>query len=182
MRRCYLGLSAEQREQLVVEAKTWIGTPYRACSNLKGCGTDCGMLIYSVYLACGLVPEIEIPRCYSVQAPLHRDIGEFEGRFYQYFREIPESELLPGDVVMYRLGVGYNHAVIVVDWPNYVLHAWGQHGVSGAHGHNKNAAFRGRQRMYFTLADEYCDVESNALLRHKMFIEGAPENLKDGGS
>jgi hypothetical protein len=53
----------------------------------------------------------------------------------RYFREIPEAEVLPGDLVVYKLGLAYAHAAaVVVQWPEYVIQAEMRHGVSGAHG------------------------------------------------
>jgi cell wall-associated NlpC family hydrolase len=169
-----MALSNEQREHLAKEAKEWIGTPYRGWSCLKNIGCDCGMFIYGVYRACGLIPEIDIDRTYSIQAPLHQDRQEFEGRFHRYFREVQELELQPGDIVLYRLGLGYNHAAIVLEWPSYIAHAEARHGVCGGHG-IKEPTIRGRDRMYFTLRDEFCDPAANALLRNEKIEVEKPQ-------
>lgn len=127
-------LTNEQRAAIVAEAKTWIKTPYHGRSCLKGHGVDCGQLIYGVFRGCGLVPEIELPKDYSLQIAKHRISTEYVDIVDNYFRDIPEAEAQPGDLVIYKLGHSFGHAGIIVEWPEYVIHAEEVHGVSGTHG------------------------------------------------
>jgi hypothetical protein len=60
------------REKIVAEARSWIGTPYHNCADIKGVGVDCGMLLVRVYCDLGLVPRFD-PRPYTAQWHLHRD-------------------------------------------------------------------------------------------------------------
>ena len=39
-----------EREWLVAEALTWLGTPYHHAGRVKGGGTDCGMLILQAFI------------------------------------------------------------------------------------------------------------------------------------
>lgn len=147
-------LTAEQRERIVAEAKTWIGTPYRGWSCVKGCGTDCGQFIYGVYRALGLIPELDLPKDYSLQVSQHRASTEYIEIVDRHFREIPESEVLPGDLVVYKLGLAFAHAAIVIEWPHYILQAEALYGVAGAYGGRKNPAFRKAERQFRTLRGE----------------------------
>lgn len=149
-------LTDTQRAAVVDEAKSWIGTPYRGWSCLKGAGVDCGQLLYGVFRACELVPALELPKDYSLQVAQHRASTEYIDILAQYFHEIPEEEVKPGDVVVYKLGLAYAHAAIVVTWPDYVIQAGYSHGVVGAHG-SKSPAWRLNERKFFTLKDEYCN-------------------------
>lgn len=148
-------LTHDQRVLIVKEARTWIGTPYRGWSCLKGSGADCGQFIYGVYRHIGLLPSISLPRDYSLQVAQHRASTEYVDTVASYFREIAESDALPGDLVVYKLGLAYAHAAIIVSWPDYVLQAEARHGVSGAHG-TKSPIFRHVPRRFFTLKDEFC--------------------------
>src|SRR5580658_3533782 len=66
-------LTIEQREAVVSEVDTWVGTPYRGWSCVKGAGVDCGQLLYAVYRNCGLIPEInDLPKDYPLFIGLHR--------------------------------------------------------------------------------------------------------------
>jgi cell wall-associated NlpC family hydrolase len=145
-------LTNEQREDIVKEAQSWIGTPYRGWSCVKGAGVDCGQLLYGVFNACGLVPVLELPKDYSLQIAQHRASTEYVDTVAKYFREIPEAEVLPGDVVVYKLGLAYAHAAIIVEWPHHIIQAEARHGVSGAHG-TKTPLFRRAERRLFTFKD-----------------------------
>ena len=89
-------LTNEQREQVVAEAMTWIGTKYAGWSCVKGAGVDCGQLLYGVFHNCGLIPEIpDLPKDYPLFIGLHRASTEYVDLVLKFFREIPESEVLP---------------------------------------------------------------------------------------
>jgi cell wall-associated NlpC family hydrolase len=150
-------LTTEQRETIVREAKAWQGTPYAGHARVKGVGTDCGQILYAVYRACGLLPDVELPRDYSLQVAQHRASREYVDFISRYFREIPEAEVRPGDLVVYKLGLDYAHAGIIVSWPEYVIQAELRHGVSGAHG-TKHPKFQRAPRLFFTLKAQYAVV------------------------
>jgi cell wall-associated NlpC family hydrolase len=148
-------LTDAQREAVVKETNSWIGTPYRGWSCVKGCGTDCGQLIYGIYRTCGFLPELDLPKDYSLQVSQHRASTEYVDLVSVYFREIEESEVKQGDIVVYKLGLAYAHAAVVIRWPDFIIQAVARHGVSGDHG-IKNPILRGQLRRFFTLKDEFC--------------------------
>jgi NlpC/P60 family putative phage cell wall peptidase len=148
-------LTNEQRDAIVAETKSWAGTPYRGWSCLKGCGVDCGQLLYGIFRATGYIPEItDLPKDYSLQIAQHRASTEYVDLVATYMREIPESEVQPGDVVVFRLGFAYAHAGVVISWPEFIIHAIARHGVTGAHGKNE-PIFRHADKLFFTLKEEY---------------------------
>ena len=59
------------REKVVAEAKSWIGTPYHNCADVKGVGCDCGMLLVRVFVDLGIVEPFD-PRPYAHDWHLHR--------------------------------------------------------------------------------------------------------------
>lgn len=150
-------LTNEQRAKVVAETETWIGTPYRGWSCVKGHGVDCGQLIYGVYHNVGLIPILtDLPKDYPLHIGLHRASTEYVDLVLRYFREIPEAEVQPGDVVVWRLtgSMSYCHGALVKSWPDYIIHAYGDK-VKGA-----NAKYRLRleksDKLFFTLQDKYC--------------------------
>jgi cell wall-associated NlpC family hydrolase len=143
-----------QREAIVKEAKTWIGTPYCGHSCVKGVAVDCGQLIYGIYHALGLIPEVSLPTDYSLQVSKHRASTEYIDLVDQYFHDIPEAAVQPGDLVVYKLGLAYAHAAVIIRWPEYVLQAEADHGVSGAHG-TKTALWKHSARVFRTLRPEF---------------------------
>ena len=149
-------LNPEQREAVVAEAMTWIGTPYRGWSCVKGAGVDCGQLIYGVYHNCDLIPTMtDLPKDYPLFIGLHRASTEYVDLVLRYFREIPETEVLPGDLVVWRLtgSKSYCHGAIIKSWPDYFIHAYGDKVKAG------NAKSRLRfvksEKLFFTLRDEF---------------------------
>lgn len=142
-----MGLTQEQRDKIVAEAHTWVGTPYRGWSCMKGCGADCGQLLYGIYRNCGLLPELNLPKDYSIQVAQHRASTEYVDLVAAHMREITEAEVLPGDVVLYKLGLAYAHGGLIVSWPEYVIHAIAHSGVVAHHA----ASFKRAARRFFTL-------------------------------
>jgi cell wall-associated NlpC family hydrolase len=125
-------MTPEQREAVVTEAKSWVGTPYVGWSQVKGehGGTDCGMLIKAVYQHCGLIPagDLGIDMTYSLQIAQHLPDKTYLNTIESFMREIGEDEVQPGDVVVYKLGLAFAHAGIITNWPT-IVHAISHGGV-----------------------------------------------------
>lgn len=153
-------LNKEQREQVVAETETWIDTPYRGWSCLKGAGVDCGQIIYGVFRNCGLIPEInDLPRDYPLFIGLHRASTEYVDLVLKYFREIPESQVQPGDVVVWRLtgSKSFCHGAIVKSWPDYFIHAYGDSVKAG--NAKSRLRFLKSEKLFFTLQDQFCGTK-----------------------
>jgi len=145
-------LTNAQRELVTRIALQWVGTPYRPCSSLKGAGVDCGQFLAAVYQEAGLVPkDVELPNNYSVQVWQHKEDTTYLDIVSRFAREIPESEVLPADIVVYKLGKGFAHGAIIVHWDDFIIHALEKDGVTGGHGNNTMLAKR--ERKFFTLKD-----------------------------
>jgi cell wall-associated NlpC family hydrolase len=147
-------MTTAQREAVVTEALTWMGTPYRGWSCVKGAGVDCGQLLYAVYHNVGLIPEMKLPTDYPLFIGLHRASTEYVDLVLQYFREIPESEVLPGDVIIWKLtgSKSYCHGAIVKEWPTYFIHAFGDRVKAGDA--KSRLRFLKSEKLFFTLKDE----------------------------
>jgi hypothetical protein len=147
-------LTIEQREAVVTEALTWLGTPYRGWSCVKHCGVDCGQLLYGVFHNCSLIPEItDLPKDYPLFIGLHRASTEYVDLVLKFFREIPESEVLPGDLVVWRLtgSKSYCHGAIIKSWPDYYIHAFGDSVKAGSA--RTRLRFLKSEKLFFTLKD-----------------------------
>lgn len=159
-------LSDEQRQKIVDEVKSWVGTPYVGHSAVKGPkgGVDCGQLIKAVYLATGHRPAdgVPLPTDYSLEIWRHKADTTYIETVEKYMREIPESEVKPGDMVLYKMGHGFAHSAIVVKWPEYVIHALSQRagGVVAGHGgqgqFSTNIKFSRLEKKFYTVREEYC--------------------------
>jgi NlpC/P60 family putative phage cell wall peptidase len=112
------------REQIIAEARAWIGTPYRHQASLKGIGCDCLGLVRGVWRAL-LGPEPE------TAPPYARDWAEATGQ--ETLAEAAARHLVPlddpamfapGDVLLFRYRERYaaKHAAIVTA-PDLMVHA-----------------------------------------------------------
>jgi cell wall-associated NlpC family hydrolase len=152
-------LNEKERENVVRVAKEWYGTPYRGWTCLKGVGCDCGQFLKGVYMEAGHRPDdgIPTPPDYSLQVSQHRKSTEYIDIINKYMREITEAEVLRGDVVVYKLGLAFAHAAIVVSWPDHIIHSLERYGVCAGHG--LNFKFGRLDKKFFTVRDEYCAKE-----------------------
>jgi len=118
------GLSSEtaQRAAVVAEARSWIGTPYHNCADVKGVGVDCGMLIVRVFIDTGLCPPFD-PRPYPADWHLHRSEERYLGFVFDRCAEVDEPQ--SGDVMLLRFGRCYSHGGIVAcPTPRSIVHAY----------------------------------------------------------
>jgi NlpC/P60 family putative phage cell wall peptidase len=108
------------RQEVVQEARAWLGTPYHHQGRVKGAGVDCAMLLIEVFRACGLIPDVD-PKPYPPDWHLHRDEERYLGWVKQYARpvEVPQ----PGDIALFQFGRCVSHGAIVLEWPT-VVHSY----------------------------------------------------------
>lgn len=122
----------EARAALVAEARTWIGTPYHHNAAVKGAGVDCGRILIEIFSTVGLTPPFD-PGYYPADYHLHRDEERYLQTVERYLPRIdddqrsmsargPSFSVLPGDVVVWRIGRVFSHGAIVTEWPN-VIHS-----------------------------------------------------------
>lgn len=114
------------RAQIVAEARSWIGTPYRHQASCKGAGTDCLGLIRGVWRAL-YGEEPALPPAYT------RDWSEVSGD--EALWTAAEAHLLPvarkravapGEVILFRMreGAVAKHLGILSDPPTCFIHAY----------------------------------------------------------
>jgi hypothetical protein len=154
-----MSLTDKARQNIVRVAESWYGTPYRGHSCLKGAGTDCGQLLKGVFIEAGhkFDDGIPLPKDYSLQVAQHRKDTAYIETVEKYMREVTEADALPGDVVIYKLGLAFAHAAIIKAWPEHVIHALEREGVTAGHG--MNFKFGRLEKKFYTLKDEFCGSE-----------------------
>jgi cell wall-associated NlpC family hydrolase len=139
----------EARRQVVAEALSWIGTPYRVAQRVKGRegGVDCLTFVVEVFGRCGFDTRFRrrIP-FYPQDWHLHRDDERYLRGVLEYSREIPGPPE-PGDIVLFRFGRCFAHGGIVTLWP-MIVHAWNGAGVIPADA--SQALLGGRPRRFFS--------------------------------
>ena len=108
-------------QQIVAEARSWVGTPYHHAADIKGAGVDCGMLLVRVFVDVGRLAPFD-PRPYSADWMLHRSDEIFLGHLVRAAKLVGAPE--PGDIALFRVGRCYSHGAIVTALdPLTVVHA-----------------------------------------------------------
>jgi hypothetical protein len=150
-------LTDKERVHICEVAKSWYETPYRGWTCLKGVGCDCGQLLKGVFMEAGHQPAdgVPTPKDYSLHIGQHRHSTEYVDMIEKYFRKIPESEVLPGDIVVYKIGLAFAHAAIIVKWPEHIVHSLEREGVHAGHG--MNFKFGRLEKRFYTVKDEFCE-------------------------
>lgn len=117
-----MDVESAQRAAVVAEARSWIGTPYHTCADIKGAGVDCGMLLVRVFVDNGLCAPFD-PRPYPVDWHLHRSEERYLGFVFDRGHEVRAAR--PGDVMVLRYGRCYSHGGIVTAIsPLTLVHAY----------------------------------------------------------
>ncbi len=113
---------ANQRAEIVAEARKWIGTPYHNCADVRGAGVDCGMLLVRIFVDTGLIAPFD-PRPYPPDWHLHRDAERYLESIFDYAGEVETPSL--GDIVVFKYGRAFSHGAIVTGLdPITIVHAF----------------------------------------------------------
>lgn len=122
-----------QRRAVLREAISWVGTRFHTRQAVKAVwrdgkivdagGVDCASLVAEVYRRAGMIAPVPIPQ-YPADWHMHRKTELFAGMVLERAREIEESAVRPADMVMYKFGLVFSHAAIVMGpaWPR-IVHA-----------------------------------------------------------
>ncbi|MGB9180273.1 MAG: hypothetical protein WCB68_13655 [Pyrinomonadaceae bacterium] len=97
------------RDDIVTEARTWLGTPFGHQGRTKGFEVDCVNLEAEVGLATGAVPDIEFEKTYRRRSDGETMVQLFE----QYLDPIEWREALPADVLVIRYSKSQWHCMII---------------------------------------------------------------------
>jgi len=114
-----------ERAAVIVEAKSWIGTPFHHQGRIKGKagGVDCLMFLAEVYERAGVCGHIE-PPFYVPDWHMHRDAERYMEGLLGYAHAI-DGPPEPGDIALFKFGRTFSHGAIVIEWPRIVhAYAW----------------------------------------------------------
>lgn len=120
------------RQDIVAEARTWLGTPYVHQASTKGAGTDCLGLLRGVWRAVvGQEPEA-VP-AYSLDWSEPQGAERMWSAARRHLIEKPVDRFATGDVVLFRMrdGCVAKHLGIVsaIGPEPRFIHAYSGHGV-----------------------------------------------------
>lgn len=135
----------QQRQAVIDEARTWLGTPYHHRGHVKGGGVDCAWLLIEVYAAAGMISRFD-PGYYPQDVMLHRGDETYLGWLEQCGHEVDVPQ--PGDAAVWKFGRSFSHGAIVLAWPQ-IIHAYRTQGCVLGEGDQGDLA--GRKVKYYSL-------------------------------
>lgn len=118
-------------QQIVAEARLWLGTPYVHQASAKGAGTDCLGLLRGIWRALYEGEPERVPPYSPDWDEAQRDeVLLCAAR--RHLHEVPIREARPGDVLLFRMRAGSvaKHLGIQTGTdPGAFIHAYSGHGV-----------------------------------------------------
>lgn len=124
--------SADHPERLALleaAARSWVGTPFRANTRIKGAGVSCHLVVVAILVECGAIVERDWP----LGSPWHCHAQRSELMVPQ-IAELPEFRLVvdqgpqPGDMLGFRLGGAVHHLALALG-NGLIVHAVRHYGV-----------------------------------------------------
>jgi NlpC/P60 family putative phage cell wall peptidase len=120
------------RDQIVAEARTWIGTPFVHQAHLKGIGADCLGMVAGVAVALGIYPPDSWATIWKPRAGygLVPHGGELEAVCQEYLLPL-QSMPHPGDVALMRFAQEPQHLGIITPYQHgglAMVHAYSRAG------------------------------------------------------
>ncbi len=106
------------REQVVEEARTWLGTPFRHQGMIKGHGTDCIGMMRGIAINLDLLKDVGVG---SLKVKPYLGYGKspvpskFLGILREYMVEVRVDEVLPADLLLFRGRIYPTHLAMVTD-------------------------------------------------------------------
>ncbi|NOE16772.1 MULTISPECIES: NlpC/P60 family protein [Ruegeria] len=121
-----------RREDIVTEARNWLGTPYMHQASVKGAGADCLGLLRGVWRAViGREPE-SVP-AYSMDWSEPQGEERMWVAARRHLVEKPIGEMASGDVLLFRMrdaSVAKHLGIVSTTHPEpRFIHAYSGHGV-----------------------------------------------------
>lgn len=107
------------KQDIVNEARQWLGTPFHHQASLKGVGTDCYGLIRGVANNLGIARDHNPITNYS-RVPN----GDMEKIILQHCTKIPVRDRQAGDIINFAWGKEPQHLGILTE-KDTVIHAYG---------------------------------------------------------
>lgn len=130
----------QQRQAVVDEALSWLGTPYHHHGRVKGekGGVDCLMLLAEIFERVGLVDRVD-PGNYARDWHTCRSEELYMQGLMRFTTRRPDDELPQlGDIALFRFGRTFSHGAIVVETSSRLRN------VSLVHSYINRGVIRGR--------------------------------------
>ncbi|MFZ0953106.1 MAG: NlpC/P60 family protein [Candidatus Sulfotelmatobacter sp.] len=142
-------------QQVVAEARSWIGTPFVHDAEVKGAGVDCAHIVNAVFSTAGKIQSVKFPH-YKQDWWKHATDPEqhIVENYKKLFREIPVKDVKPGDIVVMFLGKAWAHSAIVSEVTNgevtRAIEAWPTRNAVAEINVREERLYRNHKKRYFT--------------------------------
>lgn len=115
-------------DNLVTEACSWLGTPFRANAAIKGSGVCCHLFVAEVFMAIGAVARQAFP-----QADPNHSISQTDSLIEPFMASMPDfvrvgAPPVPGDILGFKIG-GCTHHIAIALRHEEMIHAVRRHDV-----------------------------------------------------
>ncbi len=112
------------RQPVIDETRSWVGTPYELRQMVKGAGVDCGLLPYAVYRKFNLIPEFR-PEWLAGDWFANTSDERYLLMIERYLQRLVNGHVdspAPGCLALTRTTESrvFNHAGIITAWPRLV--------------------------------------------------------------
>jgi NlpC/P60 family putative phage cell wall peptidase len=107
------------RSDLIREARSWLGTPWRDSGAIKGVGCNCLGFLIGVARNCGLSDLGDLYKPYEGFAMPPDPLAMVRG-IREHMVKIKIAR--PGDVLLFDLGAGPRHVALLTE-PGMIIHA-----------------------------------------------------------
>lgn len=110
-----------KRKEIIIEARTWLGTPWIHQASLKGIGCDCVGLVRGIFSKWGLAVDQNDLR--YAPRPFHNTEMLYE-TCKKYASEIPLAEARLGDILLFGAAGFPAHHIGILSYDDMIIHTW----------------------------------------------------------
>ena len=115
-------------EQIIAEARSWVGTKWKHGVALKGFGTDCVQFIVAIAKQFEWIPnDLKTPK-YNRDWALHNSESLLIPELEKHCHRVNFHEVQVGDVLIFKYGQCASHAGIYIG-DGRMVHSHVRHGV-----------------------------------------------------
>ena len=109
-----------QQSHIVIQARTWLGTPFHHQARLKGKGCDCLGLIVGVVEELGLkdVHGRLLSSYDEITYPKEPDGAYLIEKLTDILTEVPIADARAGDLALFKVRENPQHLAILTDYEN----------------------------------------------------------------
>lgn len=100
------------KQAIIDEARTWLGTKWIHNQALKGGGADCSQFVIAVFKNVGLLPKTYKSIKYNRDWALHNSESKLLIEVKKYCKQVNIKDLQAGDILLYKSGKCASHIAI----------------------------------------------------------------------